>query len=175
MVNMRRKTASEKVAKLRWSRLQKATLDLRRRCLRWSTDSMEGLLAQPEPVSPKGLDGRDDDAWEVLLVIADYAGGMWPDVARQAAVALTQTRQQDDGGTLATELLQDIREVFRIYKQDRLKVTEMVLHLRVLEGAPWDDLDRNGLTPHKLGRLLKNYGIRSKPIRFKAGMRPASR
>ena len=43
---------------------------------------------------PKALTNRAADIWEPLLALADLAGGHWPQLARQAAEALTMRTQQ---------------------------------------------------------------------------------
>jgi len=67
----------------------------RRKCARFVADHAEAIMAA-EPVVPEGLNDRAADIWEPLLVVADLAGGIWPELAREAAVGLS-TGKEDTG------------------------------------------------------------------------------
>jgi hypothetical protein len=60
---------------------------------------------------PAGVEDRQADAWEPLLVVADLAGDEWPQKAREAAVALV-TVARETPVSLNLRLLEDLRTVF---------------------------------------------------------------
>ena len=69
--------------------------DLRRQAMRWTMDHIEALkTATPE--MPAGFDNRLSNNWQLLLAIADIAGGEWPEKARQAALAVDKVLDAGD-------------------------------------------------------------------------------
>lgn len=144
--------------------------DLVRRCRRWAMDSAP-MLAEAEPEIPAGLHDRAADCWWSLLSIADAAGEHWPELARDAAIALSAARadEEEDAGIL---LLRDLRDVFG--NEDRLPTVELLRLLAALDGAPWATWHhgRDPLTSHGLARLLRPFDIRSTTFRMPSGATP---
>src|SRR5262249_13137110 len=73
---LHRKTVEEKCERLR----KFDPGDLKRKCLRFVLDHAEQIAAA-EPQIPGELNDRAADIWEPLFVIADLAGGSWPELA----------------------------------------------------------------------------------------------
>jgi len=63
------------------------------------------------PDLPRGIQDRATDVWEPLIAVADLAGGKWPKLAREAAVALVAAAN-DTEPSLGLVLLTDTRTVF---------------------------------------------------------------
>jgi hypothetical protein len=127
------------------------------------------LAAEPpafEAMLPLALPDRAADAWEPLFALADVAGGPWPTRARSAAVILHTNREQDD--SLGLRLLADIRLVFVANRGDRISTADLIAALRSDDESPWAS-DRDPLTPHRLGRLLRPFQISSKQARIDGG------
>lgn len=130
------------------------------------------LLRDHQPAIPTELDDRAADAWEPLLAIADAGGGMWPSLARQAALTLAGARP--DEGSLGLRLLADIRDVFAARATDRLPTEDLLRALIEIETAPWpawwghriEQGDVRG-PASKLARLLKPYRV--EPRKMRAG------
>jgi Protein of unknown function (DUF3631) len=118
-------------------------------------------LEDARPDLPNELDDRAADAWEPLFAIADVAGGEWPRKARAAAIALSSGRDDDEAG-LAHRLLVDTHAVFTGADADKLPTVELIERLVDIETSPWGDLFGKTITPHKLGRMLKPYGIKTR-------------
>ena len=124
------------------------------------------IVAQPpslEASIPPELADRAGDAWEPLLAIADAAGGSWPTRARNAAVVLHASRQQDD--SLGLRLLSDLRLVFDARGVERISTADLIAAVRSDEEGPWAS-ERSPLTPHRLARLLRAFEIASKQVRI---------
>ena len=68
-----------------------------------------GSAAWPE--MPPGIEDRDADVWEALLMVADAAGGDWPKLAREAAVALVADAKAATP-SLGVRLLADLRAIW---------------------------------------------------------------
>ena len=56
--------------------------EVKRRCIRWVQDNIDELR-DAIPEIPAGFHNRTADNWYPLFVIADRAGGHWPDTARR--------------------------------------------------------------------------------------------
>jgi hypothetical protein len=111
---------------------------------------------------PTQLNDRQQDVWEPLLAIADAAGGDWPQLARKAAVAL-HGEFSDETESLGVKLLTDIRAVFIA---ERLMTKQLADLLCAQDESPWPDWrGGSGLTSAARAKLLRPFGIRSKPIR----------
>jgi hypothetical protein len=121
---------------------------------------------------PEGVADRQADAWEPLLAVADLAGGEWPVLARETAVALVKVGR-DAPATLRLRLLQDLRLVFwknlTAAAQARPKglPTETVLNeLYYLEDAPWQTINKGEqYTSSELASRLFDYGVEPVQLR----------
>jgi hypothetical protein len=116
-----------------------------------------------EATVPDELPDRAADAWEPLLALADAAGRDWPRRARLAAVILHADRADDD--SLGLRLLADTRLVFDRDGADRLATLSLIEALKADDESPWVD-DHHPLTPERLARYLKPFGIRSKQLKI---------
>lgn len=124
------------------------------------------LLATPparEADVPDELPDRAADAWEPLLALADAAGGTWPARARRAAVILHADHADDD--SLGLRMLSDTRLVFVRLEVERLATAALIEALKADEESPWVD-EHRPLTPERLARHLRPFGIRSRLLKF---------
>jgi len=67
-------------------------------------------LEKAEPSMPR--EDRAADTWEPLVAVADLAGGLWPGLARDAAVTLTADQDSEARTSDGIRLLADIRAAF---------------------------------------------------------------
>ena len=187
VVRLRRKLASEKVARFRGK--DGGELDvLRRKIARFVADN-EQRLRDIEPDIPKPLDAAGDrapDAWEPLFAIADVAGGSWPKRARDAALALCKGEDEEDAErNVHAVLLADIRDIFaRLFPKGhpahnqeeqcgrpddgpRLLTKQLLDELHGIEERPWVAWGkaRKPLTDTGLASLLRSYEIHSSTVR----------
>jgi hypothetical protein len=112
---------------------------------------------------PAGIEDRNAECWEPLFVIADEAGGDWPERARDAALYLTKNAT-DESLTPGVELLAHIREAFR--GDEHLATVVLLARLCDRDESPWKDIRGRPLDDRGLARRLKPYGIRSKTVRI---------
>jgi hypothetical protein len=129
--------------------------DVSARCI----PTLEGAF----PEIPDELGDRAADCAEPLLAIADYAGANWPILARKSLVALQGGRSIEDEST-TTRLLVDVRTVFG--ERDRISSRDLLEGLHGLEEAPWADWFGKPLSAAKLNRLLHDFSIHSRVVRF---------
>ena len=155
VIEMRRKTAEERVERLRLDHLPDICGPLCRQMARWALDHADGL-ATCDPEVPTGLHDRAVDNWRPLLALSDSLGEEWSTRARAAARALAGVEQED---TLAVQLLWDIKEVF---DDEVMSSADIVTALIALDGRPWATYSRQDkpLTTNSMARLLSRFHIR---------------
>ena len=127
-------------------------------------DHVREQAAICRPKLPDGIEDRDADVWEPLIVVADLAGGQWPERARQAAVELVQSAKAGEKLSLGAKLLADIRDCFG--DSDRIATADLLSKLRAIEESPWGVSGRNRLDAYVLAQMLSEYGIRPTTIRL---------
>jgi hypothetical protein len=127
------------------------------------TESMAGSW----PEMPPGVTDRPADVWEPLLVVADAAGGPWPERARAACTWLVHDNA-DRGISLGIRLLADLRGIFSDARA--LPTGDILTQLHALDAAPWDDIKGQPLDARSLSRLLSPYDV--EPVKVKVNGRP---
>jgi len=112
---------------------------------------------------PASLHDRAGDIWEPLLVLADLAGGDWPERAREAAVGLTTSAQES---CPIGALLFDLFLVFNGRGAEKLFTREVLDGLSCMKNRPWHSMRRgNEMTEVWLAQRLRPYGIKPQTIR----------
>jgi hypothetical protein len=129
-------------------------------------ECMQGEEGMPLPA---GIDGRDAQAWEPLLAIADLAGAQWGAAARAACVALVGARRADDDGDAKVRLLRDVRDYFTEKAVDTASSTDLVAWLVLDESRGWAEYRGKMLSRETLARLLKPFG--AAPVRITSTQR----
>jgi len=156
---LRRKLRTEKVERLR-RRDNDDFAHLRRRCRRWADDNAAALGAAPQMVDDK-LNDRALDFWEPLFIVAEKAGGSWPELARKAAYALNGV---EDDGSINVDLLKDIRLAFGA--ADEIRSETLIEKLCADPERPWKEWKRGKeLTQKQLAAQLKDFRIISVNVR----------
>jgi putative DNA primase/helicase len=155
VITMHRKAVNEECERLR----NLDARELRRKCARFVMDHAQAI-GRARAEIPAKLNDRAGDIWEPLLVLADLAGGEWPKLAREAAVNLTLSGQENNP---IGALLLDILVIFVRTNQERLFSRALVEELNSIGERPWAEM-RNGkaITEIWLARQLRPYGIRPK-------------
>jgi hypothetical protein len=161
---LQRKLPDQKVERLRERVIGLEAEGLRLRLEKWVTGEIP-ILRDARPALPEELNDRQQDGAEILLAIADAAGGDWLAKARRVLVELyTGENAQDDSD--GVQLLRDIRGIFQEGDRDKITSAELIEKLKSIETSPWGEWNRGkGLTFHGLGHILKRFGIASGTIR----------
>jgi hypothetical protein len=158
VIGMQRRSRREHLERLRERRSRALGTPLRD-ALAFHVSTIEDLTL-PDEALPSELDDRAQDGWEPLLAIADAAGGHWPGSARRAAVAIHRSRVAADD-THALRLLHDCRTVFESSAGDFLPTAELRAALIALDQSLWSDIRGKEITPHYMGKLLREFHIES--------------
>jgi hypothetical protein len=160
IIRMRRRKPGEKIKSFRRRTEKNAGYKLKARVARWAKSVQASITW---PVMPPGVEDRDADMWEALIAVAKAAGGIWPDRASKAALALIK-EARDREPSLGIRLLADLKTVFA----GALEMsTATILHgLHILPEAPWNDLKGKPLNDRGLAMRLRQYGIKPKVVRI---------
>jgi putative DNA primase/helicase len=163
ILELRRKLPNEKVQRLRHA--EPLQFDIFKRQLARMVLDAGDAIAKARPSLPETLNDRAQDNWEPLLAIADYVGGEWPDIARQASLKIAG--KEEDSPSLSAELLVDIKEVFDENRILKVKSRDLIDHLCEDDMKPWITYNRGKpITPRQVAKRLSEYGIEPKTIRF---------
>jgi hypothetical protein len=167
IIHLKKKKNIEKVEKFRFDRLG-AFGDLKSKLKRFADDHIEALKEADDPQLPEQLGDRPADNWRQLILIADLVDEGWSDKARDAALILNDSQEDEEK---LVHLLRDIRRIFN--QQDEsvreLSSAELTVKLMGIEGSPWANLSGkygDELTANKLAKMLAPLGIKSQKIRF---------
>jgi hypothetical protein len=103
----------------------------------WATPETVAALKVATPVIPPELRDRQAEAWWPLLVIADAAGGYWPEQARVAAVSLHADIDAERTMGTSTMLLGHIARIAAERDVDRFASAQLIRWLVELAEGPW--------------------------------------
>lgn len=160
-LELRRKLPYEKSDRLRYAE-PRLFDDLVSQIARFAEDNRDAVRCA-RPDLPQALHDRAQDNWEPLLAIADVAGGVWPVLAREAALVLSGV---DEAHGTGIELLEDIREIFERKNLDRISTGGLIEALCADEEKGWATYNRGKpITSRQVAKRLKDYGVHSKTIR----------
>jgi len=165
VVRMRRRAPAEQAVPYRHRRDRPRLHRLATRLAAWLRADL-ALLERAEPAMP--VEDRAADTWEPLVSVADHAGGHWPVRARAAVVTLTAEAEDSGQTSNRVRLLTDCQTAFST--EPALPTVVLLDRLKSEPDAPWADYGPAGLTPAKLGALLREFDIRPSNIRFPDGL-----
>jgi putative DNA primase/helicase len=166
-IALQRKSATERVAKLRTKGARAALQDLARKLARWAADRGDAL--PEDPAVPDAMGDREGDICVPLLAIADDAGGAWPARAREALLELFGRRTAtEDNMEAQVLLLGDLRRLFD-EKGPRIPTVTLLDELVRMEERPWSEWRQaRPMTPPQLAQVLKPFGARPRSQRVGA-------
>jgi len=164
IIRMRRRAPNETIEPYRRRLMEPAGRVLHDRLAAFGRQILDAPSAYPD--MPPGITDRSADVWEALLLIADMAGGRWPEVARVSAVTLV-TDAMRDTPSLGVRLLADLRAIFG--DREAMTTGEIVAALTAMVEAPWGELKGKPLNDRSLAHYLRRYQIAPKVVRVGAG------
>ncbi len=121
-------------------------IECRRKFARWAAD----LTELPAVTMPPELFNRTGDNWRGLFIVAEAAGGVWPDLVRQAATE----GFSEENTSPPTQLLEAIWQIFDEKKVVRMHTKVLLDSLKKIEEAPWEAANN--------GREIDAYWLREK-------------
>jgi hypothetical protein len=140
--------------------------ELCQKLARWCAENRERFVAA-DPELPPGVFNRLADNWRPLFVIAEIAGGDWPQRAKEAFTKLTSTEDLDAQG-LGTMLLADIAATFAAKNTDKIFSAQLCEELIAIEGRPWAEWgrQRKPISPNQLATRLRRFSVSPHEIRI---------
>jgi hypothetical protein len=167
VVNMRRKTPAESY---RGRLHDPMTAVLRGELTRYGKRYREQITSLwPEDI-PEGISDRLYEVCEPLFMVADHAGGDWPQMARKAAadILLGQTDDDDEPESISDTLIRDVLRV--IGQRKHIGTHELAASLRDLDGAPWAKLwPAPDGAARELTAMLRPLGLEPSAVRANGG------
>jgi putative DNA primase/helicase len=157
VIRMQRKAVREQCERLRNIQPE----PLRQQCARFAADNGPAIAAA-NPESVDELNDRAADIWEPLFVLADLAGGDWPQRARQAALTLSAAATESNP---LGSLLLDIWTIMFQAPDGRMFTRDLVARLNYITGHPWTDARQNKpISDLWLATQLRPYGVKPRTI-----------
>jgi putative DNA primase/helicase len=133
----------------------------------WAARGAADLLRSIHPTPISGFNPRQNDIAEVLLAIAQLAGGGWPQRLSEGLKVVCKATKVEDASIGAT-LLTDIHTVFDEHETDTISSKMMTECLCEIEGRPWAEWSHGKvLTANNLARQLKKFKIY--PVKIRLG------
>ncbi|MFT9396461.1 MAG: DUF3631 domain-containing protein [Bifidobacterium psychraerophilum] len=161
IIHMKRRRPDYTLTPYRDRTVRRQAKPLRTRLAAWAQAQRGALAAYTDddyPQMPDEIQDRDADVWEPLFIIAQIAGGHWPQLVSDTAIRIIH-KQHEEPQSIGERLLKDIRTVFddhtAIYRSD------LIEQLKRIEGAPWRTLGKSGdgIDSWYLTKTLKQYDI----------------
>ncbi|MBR1149346.1 DUF3631 domain-containing protein [Bradyrhizobium sp. JYMT SZCCT0428] len=161
IIRMRRRAPDEVVEQFRTRMVQPIATGIFDKIALW-TSSLPDLSRETAQMPP-GVTDRAAECWEPLLLIADAAGGNWPELARKAASYFVQGGKAE-ATSPGVELLEHIRDAFGT--DVRLWTETLLQRLHDRPESPWRIIFGRPLDDRGLAKRLKGYGIKSCDVKI---------
>lgn len=160
-IRMQRKKSAQKVARLR----RYSGTEWQQKCLRWTNDHREQIEAATAAM-PDALGDREQDIYEPLFVLANLAGGDWPDKLTRAALALCG--ESADAATDSSVLLLGwIQTHFSESGTDKVSSADLVRWLNKREDAPFSSWSNGkGIGQNEVRRLMAGFEVQPNTVRI---------
>jgi len=162
VISLKRKSSTERVKRLGLD-FDEECFDLRRKCLKWASYSIDQLKTA-NPQLPLINNDRALDNWTPLVAIADLVGGSWLANARESMEEIEAGKEDDSARVM---LLQDVQSVFNEQDCEKLSSQSLIDALVAMEERPWSEW-KGGKPLSKVGlsRLLKPFGVTPNTVRI---------
>ena len=163
-IGLRRRLQTEQVRK-RPADYFERQIAARRRLLTWANDNRHRIAALDVQPPVCGND-RAQDNWEPLFRIAAVLGGSWLERV-SAAYLLKEAGDGVRDEPAAVMALRDVMGCFEEHGGARQQSADLVGWLVAMEDRPWSEWKHGRpMTTSSLSRLLRQFGIRPRKIRF---------
>jgi hypothetical protein len=162
-IQMQRRTQAEKIERFLFQKVEPEARKLRERFAAWAKyhrDTIQAAYANAPDLDFLG--DRDAEAWMPLFAILAVADPGRLKELRQSAELLSGQKHEDAADeSLAVRALLDADSVLGD-AAEHIRSADLLSRLRAIEESPWSNSDFDA---RRLARLLRSFGIRSKPFR----------
>jgi hypothetical protein len=162
-IQMQRRIREEKIERFLFQRVEPEARRIRERFAAWAKYHRETLqAAYADAPDLDFLGDRDAEAWMPLFAILAVADPGRLKELRQSAELLSGQKQEDAADeSLSVRALLDSEGVL-CDSAEHVRSADLLTRLRAIEESPWSSQDFDA---RRLARLLRSFGIRSKPFR----------
>ena len=136
VIQMKRKTAKDKVEDFHGHYPYPELEALKRQAWRWTRDNLKAIQ-NAEPSMPDELINRTKDNWSPMFAVAEVADGAWPGKCRAAALAFQESRPEET--SVGVMLLSDLQELFRESEGEPLSTEGILKSLTTMDERPWPE------------------------------------
>lgn len=152
--------AGRKPARYRPRQHDRLLADVRRDMNRWVRRNV-GAITEAWPTLPDGIEDRAEEVWEPLFMIADVAGGHWPQWIKDACREIALGKKTGDAEQpLINLLLMDLRDIFEATDKQGLPTVLLADELCELEHGRWLALwPYRDKAPRELAAMLSTLGL----------------
>jgi Protein of unknown function (DUF3631) len=164
VLQMQRRSANQRVERFRSSRAKNEAQDVVDTVVSWTAEHDEAVKAECEAMADlEFLNDRDAEIWMPLFTVCKLAVPEHLEELQKSAKKLCASKETDDqDSSLPLRLLADLRAVWRD-GEINMATTDILAALRELDESPWrSDIE---LTPRKLARFLRPFGIQRRTVR----------
>ena len=160
-IRMQRKRPGQKVARLRGY----DGSELMQKCLRWVQDNRQRIETDRAEM-PEAMGDREQDIYEPLFVLANLAGGAWPNIIKETALGLCG-KSADAPQDSASLLLGWIKTYFDESRAEKVSSGELAKWLNERQDAPFTSWNNGkGIGQNEIRRLLGGFDIKPDTVRF---------
>jgi hypothetical protein len=155
VISMRRHLNTEHVARFRRRQASQQAAGIVHTIAAWADKNKEQVAKAYLSQNLDFLTDREADLWEPLFAIASVAVPERLDELKQIATRLASEKAKSDVDESAgVKLLADLRDIFANNRKLGFPTEQLIFKLKALPESRWEEL-----TPIKLARLLRPYGI----------------
>ena len=166
IIGMQRRKESEAVARFLYRDVQPKADALRERLARFIREHEQEIEQAYHKTEIDFIEDRDSESWAPLFAILAVAAPSRLNELQFAAKYLTSKKTSNaEDDSLPLRLLADLRVICE-ETAGHVLTTDVISRLRMLDEAPWSELE---LSPRKLARMLKAFGISRTTVRADAG------
>jgi Protein of unknown function (DUF3631) len=150
---------------------------LRLKLEQWAATALSIAKTKDDPIFPDGIEGREADKWESLLIVGDVDDvnsvdakngvGEWAKRARDAALEYHYDKTDIEPASKGEMLLKDISTIFARKSTFQITSAELLSLLLKIDESPWSDYSHGrALSYRGLAKLLKPFKIFPQQDRF---------
>jgi hypothetical protein len=155
VISMRRHLNTEHVARFRRRQASQHAAGIFNTIATWADKNKEQVAKAYLTQNLDFLKDREADLWEPLFAIASVAVPERLNELKQIATRLANEKAKSDVDESAgVKLLADLRDIFANNRKLGFPTEQLIFKLKALPESRWEEL-----TPIKLARLLRPYGI----------------